>query len=184
MTIRPPPSSGTPNQTDCSHRYRTVRRSRKPVGDSIGMFRNGDISRRSRIPRDQAVRSAHQRRLQHLVVIGIPAPEFRAGDRNPLGDGFELGQVDSPPFPADITIELREKQPRSQLVERLVGEQQHAALLTHGVDGCAWTSIPAKRRTDQDIGVQNDTLSFHPPVALRAGPWSSLSRTLPRPGCP
>ena len=33
-----------------SRRYRTVRRSRKPVGDRIGMFWNGDISRRSQSP--------------------------------------------------------------------------------------------------------------------------------------
>ena len=56
---------------------------------------------------------------------------------------FELRQVDSLPFRADITIELRETQPRSQLIERLVGEQQHAALLPHGVDDCAWPPIPA-----------------------------------------
>ena len=43
-------------------------------------------------------------------------------------------QVDSPPVRADMTIELREKQPRSQPVERLAGEQQHPALLPHGVD--------------------------------------------------
>ena len=50
MTIWPLPSSGTPNHDDCGHRYQTVRRSRKPVGDSIGMPWNGDMSRRSQSP--------------------------------------------------------------------------------------------------------------------------------------
>ena len=47
MTNWPPPSSGTPIRTDCSHCFRTTRRSRKPVGVSIGIFWNGDISTRS-----------------------------------------------------------------------------------------------------------------------------------------
>lgn len=93
------------------------------------------------VPRDQAARCAHQRRLQQLVVIGIPAPEFRAGDRNPFGDRFELGRVDSPHLRADKTNELREMQSRSQLVKRVVGKQQQAALLSRGVDECPWPSF-------------------------------------------
>ena len=91
--------------------------------------------------------------LQQLVVIGVPAPELRARYRNPFGDRFELGQLDSPSLPVDMTIELREKQPRLQLVERLVGELQRAALLPHRVDDRTRPPIPAKRRTDQDVGV-------------------------------
>jgi len=42
------------------------------------------------------------------------------------------------------TIELRETQTRWQLVVRLVGEQQHAALLPLGDDGWAWPLYPGE----------------------------------------
>ena len=57
-----------------------------------------------------------------------------------------MGQVDRPSFPANITIELRAIETASKLLERLVGEQQHAVLRPHRIHNCSGRPVRAKRR--------------------------------------
>ena len=59
------------------------------------------------VPRDQIIHFTHQSRLQQLVVIRIATPQLSTCYRHPFRDRLELGEVNRPVFPADITVELR-----------------------------------------------------------------------------
>ena len=82
---------------------------------------------------DQAGCFAEQSSFQQSVVIRIAAAERGTGNGHPLRYADHLPEKTEPAFGRHIVIELRSQQSATQLIERLVREQQDAAVRLYGV---------------------------------------------------